>query len=164
MIQKTSYRYAILILILGLVATALAITNVVQPLRQVIREKILGTDRNVLGKTEGDLSGKGDYYLIAKVHSTDTLSLEIYRVKSIGSSNNKDLAFEGRMILPEKRDAYLNFHGRQTNLALTDIDNDGTLEILAPTFDENLIPRLNVYKFDIPTSTFIKLSSDQIHI
>ena len=49
--------------------------------------------------------------------------------------------------LPDKKDGYFTFNGDVTNLAVDDIDNDKKSEILATTFDNDLVAHLNVYRY-----------------
>jgi hypothetical protein len=53
-----------------------------------------------------------------------------------------------RVLLPDKHDGLFNFEGHVTRLAIADIDQDGTMELLAPTFDQQLVPHLNVFRYN----------------
>lgn len=141
-------------------ASFLGMTTVVPALRERAREFLLGSDRVVLAKAEGDLSGRGDFYVVVKVKTSETLNLELYHQ----IPNQRELVFQKRVILPEKRDGYFTYRGKDTNLVLADIDNDGGLEILAPAFDENLVPRLNVYKYDPAAQSVQRLGADDIQL
>jgi hypothetical protein len=114
----------------------------------------------VLAKAEADLTGKGLRVAVVKVQTADTIALEIFE----NDGNEGKLKFVKRIVLPEKRDAYFNFRGNATNLVVTDVDNDGELEIVAPTFDQNLVPRLNVYKFDSSVHDFLRLGPDNYQL
>lgn len=129
-------------------------------LRQYIKGELVNHERTILAKAEGDLTGKGDPVVIIKVKTPDSLSLEIY-AKAPGK---EETVFQKRLILPERRDGYFTYRGQETNLVLADIDHDGTLEILAPAFDEGLIPRLNVYKYDSTTQSFLKMGADSLSL
>jgi len=157
-------KYILTVLSLTVLAALFAAINVIPKLRGTVRGSIIGMDREVLAKAEADLTGKGDRYMIAKVITPDSLALEFYRVTAAEPPNKANILFESRVVLPEKRDAYINFRGREANLILADVDNDGTLEVIAPTFDENLIPRLNVYKLEPQSNTFLKVRADQIQL
>lgn len=141
---------------LCLISTSLIILSVIPSSREFIRSIIVENSRIILAKADGDITGKGLIVSVIKVKSADTLSLEIFEHKNDPQGSK----FLKRIILAEKRDAYFSFRGNATNLAVTDIDHDGTLEIVAPTFDENLIPRLNVFKYDLDRSDFIRLGPE----
>lgn len=142
-------------LILTFISASLGVATIVPTLRQSARDLVLSHKRVVLGKVEGDLTGKRDHVVIVKVQTADTLSLEIYR-HLVG---NDDLTFQRRIILPEKRDGYFHYRGEATNLLMADLDQDGGLEVIAPAFDENLIPRLNVFKYDAADDEFVRMNS-----
>lgn len=143
-------------LILTIVSASLGVATIVPHLRQQARDLVLSHKRIVLGKVEGDLTGKRDRVVIVKVKTADTLSLEVYR-HLVGQ---EDLSFQKRIILPEKRDGYFHYRGEATNLLMADVDQDGGLEVIAPAFDENLIPRLNVFKYDADNDEFLKMNSN----
>ena len=52
--------------------------------------------------------------------------------------------------------------GNTTNLAIMDVDHDGVLELLAPAYDDNLIPRLNIYKYSPQDRSFTRMESGSI--
>lgn len=117
---------------------------------------IISNSRKILAKADADITGQGMRLAIIKVKTSDTLALEIFE----NEGDSGKLKFVKRIVLPEKRDAYFNFRGNATNLVVTDVDNDGSLEIVSPAFDENLIPRLNIYKYDSDARDFIRLGPE----
>ncbi len=139
-------------------AFTLGAINLVPSLRGRVRAQLIRPSRSVLSQAEGVLIPGEPPETVVKVLNRDHISLEIY-------SNPKDGA-EHQLIytidLPDSRDAYFNYSGVATNLVLGDIDNDGQLEVLAPTFDENLIPRLRVYKYDMVSKTFYRVDANSV--
>lgn len=123
------------------------------------RDLFLTSNRVILAKADGHLT-KDMPVTVVKVKTADTLSLEIYT----RNPDSDALTFLKRVLLKEKRDAHFTFRDNATNLVLTDLDEDGNLEILAPTFDENLIPRLNVYRYNPDTHSFSKMGADTIKL
>lgn len=138
------------------IAVMLAVASIYSPTRDFIRENIVAQPRKVLAKADADLTGKGDWVTVIKVQTSEGLALEIYRI----DRNHAESIFMKRIPLTDTRDGYFTFRGNATNLALTDVSGDGVLDIVAPTFDENLVPRLNVYKYDSDAKDFIKMSSE----
>lgn len=134
----------------------LAAFTVYTPSREVIRENILSHSRKILAKADADLTGKGDWVTVIKVQTADSLSLEIYHTDPQHTTSE----FMKRLVLPDRRDGYFTFHQNATNLAITDVDGDGRLDIIAPTFDESLIPHLNIYRFDADAKDFVKMGGD----
>jgi hypothetical protein len=47
-------------------------------------------------------------------------------------------------------------------MGLADIDKDHNLELLVPVFDQSLVARLNVFKFNPNTKNFEKILNTQI--
>lgn len=116
-------------------------------LRAGLRAAVLTDDgRSVLSTAQGRLLGDASVFTVAKIKTREALYLEIYETLSEGQSK-----FVEKIELTDARDGYFDFNGRATNLAIADLDGDGRPEILAPSFDDDLIGRLNVFKYD-PTS------------
>jgi len=139
------------LLLVALIVTAVAITP---SWRQAVRDLVSPEQRVILAKITGDLTGQGLQVMVLKIQVRDSLILEIYSVE-----NSEENAMMAKIVLPEKRDAYFQLKGNATNLGLADVDNDGTLEIIAPTFDDQMIARLNIYKFNSATRSFDRLNA-----
>jgi hypothetical protein len=139
------------LLLLALLVTAVAITP---SWRQGVRDLFLPEQRTILAKVSGDLTGQGLHVMVLKIQMRDTLVLEIYNVEK-----PEENTLMARIVLPEKRDAYFQLKGNATNLGLADVDNDGTLEIIAPAFDDQMIARLNIYKYNSATHSFDRLNA-----
>jgi hypothetical protein len=139
------------LLALALLVTAIAVTP---SWRQTFRDFFNPEQRNILAKISGDLNGQGLHVTILKIQTRDNLVLEIYNAE-----NPEAISLMTKIVLPEKRDAYFQLKGNATNLGLVDVDNDGVLEILAPTFDDQMIARLNIYKFNPATRGFDRMNA-----
>ncbi|HEY1078908.1 MAG TPA: hypothetical protein VGE46_02390 [Bdellovibrio sp.] len=48
----------------------------------------------------------------------------------------------------DARDGHVLMQGNATNLAITDVDKDGQLEIVVPTYDDQSVPRLNIFRYN----------------
>ena len=141
---------------IAIISLALAVLTLFPQSKAFINSLILQNSRVVLAKAEADLTGKGFKVAVLKVQTADSLNLEIFETEGI----EQKLQFVKRIVLSEKRDAYMDFRGRPANLAIADIDEDAVLEIVAPAFDENLIPRLNIYKYDTEQKDFTKMGPE----
>lgn len=126
--------------------------------REAIRDRFLSDSRQVLAKVDGDLNGQGDFISVVKVKTRDDLIVEVYTL----NPQKDETSLRARLILPESKDGFFQFRGRPTNLALVDMDGDNWLEIIAPTFDENLIPRLHVYHYDPHAQIFVPMGPESI--
>lgn len=140
--------------LLTLVAMALVTVVVVPSLRNKIKETFLRSERDVIAKVSGSLTPEGPRVTILKIKSKGNLSLEVY---SIDNANEMHLL--SRLPLFETRDGYFLVQGNATNLALTDVDKDGNLEIVAPTYDDQMVPRLNIFKYNPNTKSFDRVSA-----
>jgi hypothetical protein len=112
-------------------------------LRSSARALLIKDERRVVSTATGDLVGDGSLFTVVKVKTQTGLFLEVYNSLADGG-----LVFLERVKLNDRQDAFFNFSGQLANLAITDIDGDGRSEVLAPGFDDNLVGRLHVYRFD----------------
>lgn len=142
-----------LLIFLVLVALAVTAIAIIPSWRQGVRDLFTPDTRRILAKVTGDLTGQGMRVTVLKIQTRDSLILEIY-----DDSKTDENPLMTRITLPEKRDAYFQLKGNATNLALADIDNDGLLEIIAPTFDDQMVARLNIYKFNPTTRGFERVN------
>lgn len=149
-------KEVILISALALVAMTLVTAVVVPSLRAKIKEAFTSTDRDVVAKVSGTLSAQGPHVTVLKIKNKNTLSLEIY-----ATDENQALILMAKLPLFETRDGYFLLQGNATNLALTDMDKDGNPEIVAPTYDEQMVPRLNIFKFNPDTKGFDRMTAPE---
>ena len=77
-----------------------------------------------------------------KVKWKDQIIIEIFPYNNLKEENSM---FD-RIVLSNSQDAYFSFQNNSTNLAIADVDNDGLLEILVPTYDIEQNARLNTFK------------------
>lgn len=144
----------ILISILAVVALLVTALAIVPSYRQRLRDYFGPEHRTILAKISGDLTGQGMRVTVLKIQTRENLVLEIY-----SEENPETSSLMAKIPLPEKRDAYFSLKGNATNLGLADIDNDGTLEVLVPTFDEQMVARLNIYKFNNEIRSFERVTA-----
>lgn len=141
---------------LGLMAVGAFVAVTHPDVRAAVRGTLRSDFRTVISTAKGDLSGTGSMYTVAKVKTRDNIYLEIFETVADAAANSAPHLVE-RIELADARDAYFNFDGQATNLAIEDINGDGRPEILAPTFDRNLVGRLNVFQYDDATRDFRKI-------
>jgi hypothetical protein len=106
-----------------------------------------GSGRELLASVDGDVLNNGTTVKVIKYQGPETVFLEIV-------DPNKTESLIARIVLPDKHDGLFNLHGRITRLANVDVDGDGQNELLAPTFDDQLVPHLNIYRYDPATTRF----------
>lgn len=140
--------------LLALVAMTLVTVAVIPSVRSKIKEAFASTDRDVVAKVTASLSSEGPRVTVLKIRSKNSLSLEIYTL-----SENGETSLNTKIPLFESRDGYFLLQGNATNLALTDVDKDGNPEIVAPTYDDQMVPRLNIFKYNPATKTFDRMTA-----
>ena len=135
---ETSFkkREIFLMLGLGLLAMSLIAVAVIPPLRLKVKEVFLFSGRNVIAKVSGQLTAMGPQVTVLKIKTNNLLDIEVFTL-----DEEQNLTFLARLPLFESRDGYFLLQGNATNLALTDVDKDGKLEIVAPTYDDQMVPR-----------------------
>ena len=122
------------------------------PMREYLRSFFLGEQRQILSTAVADLLNDGSHIKVVKLQDIKGLFLEFYRQKEDG-----DFIKIWSTKLSGNQDGYFQIKGRALNLAIDDIDNDNTLEVLAPSFDNNLIAHLNIFHYNKRTSQFEQL-------
>ncbi len=118
-------------------------------LRYKARHWILGSQRRVLSTAVADLLKDGHYVKVVKFQVAEGLFLEFYQQQT-----NGDFKKIWKTKLSGNQDGYFQMKGRTINLAIDDIDNDNTLEVLAPSFDDNLIAHLNIFHYNEESAQF----------
>jgi len=144
----------VLMLALALVAMTITTVAVVPSLRDKVKAAFELGDREILAKVSGRISVKGPRVTVLKIREKNRLSLEVYDLDGADG-----MGLIAKIPLAESRDGYFSLQGNATNLALTDVDSDGQMEIVAPTYDEQMVPRLNIYKYNFDTKGFDKVTA-----
>lgn len=154
----------LLMLFLLIAAVLSAAVSIIPSWRQKAQEHLLHSDRKILAKvvTRIDLN-KPDEFFIFKIQQGDQLFVEVYKqIKDESGTHDAESQFLTKILLAEKKDAFVNFQGNATNLAVTDMDHDGKQEIIIPSYDNEISPRLNIYKYNEETQSFDRLRSESL--
>jgi hypothetical protein len=139
-----------LLLSVTMVVAAILMAVVLTPsLRQRIQDHFIPSGREILATAEGDLLNNHGMAKVLKYRDRDGIHLEILTLQPDGATTMVE-----RIQLPDKHDGLFNFHGHVTRLAIADVDQDGQVELLAPTFDNQLVPHLNVFRYNPATAHF----------
>lgn len=126
-----------------IVAAALVAAALTPSLRLKVQSWLARDGREILATAEGDLLNDGSLAKVIKYRHQEGIYFEVLKMASNGTSETVE-----RVLLPDKHDGLFNFQGHVTRLAITDIDGDGKSELLAPTFDNQLVPHLNVFRYN----------------
>ena len=145
-----------LMAVLALIAMAMLTVAIVPSFRTAVKDALIPNERIILAKVSGSISPDGPRVTILKIRTKDALTLEIYSDEP--ESENSLLA---RVPLFENRDGYFVVNGNATNLALTYVDQDGTMEIVAPTYNDQMVPRLNIFKYNRASKNFDRVNAPE---
>lgn len=114
-------------------------------------------NREVLAKASADFNGKGLLLTVVKVRWRGNIMLEIFPYTNL----KEETSMFDRIVIANAEDAYFMFQNNSTNLAITDIDGDGFLEILAPTYDSQQNARLNTFKLRADQKGFDRATPEE---
>ena len=137
-------------------ALAMVTISAIPPWRIAIRNALQSDHREILAKVVTPLTGNSEVFTIFKIKQKDQFFVEVYKQ----TDPQAESVFLTKIILSDKKDAFFNFQGQATNLAVSDIDHDGVQEILVPAYDFDSTARLNIYKFNEKTNSFDRQNSN----
>lgn len=144
------------LIILAVLAMLVTTVAVVPSLRTQVKDFFIGEERTILAKVGGNIGPQGPKVTALKIRSKEGLSLEVY-----SNTAEEGLVLIAKINLYEKRDGYFSLKGNATNLALVDVDKDGLMELVAPTYDDQMIPRLNVFKYNDQSKHFDRVNAPE---
>jgi hypothetical protein len=133
----------ILFAVPALIAATLVVAAAVPSWREKVQSYFALHNQEILATADGDLLGDGTSVKVLKFRNAEGIFVEVLKMLPNGDSKLID-----RITLPDKHDGMFNYQGHVTRLAVADIDNDGQLELLIPTFDNQLVPHLNVFHYN----------------
>lgn len=136
-------RKWIFIALSALLAAGLVVAAAIPSVRESIQARITPKSHELLATADGDLLGDGTAVKVIKFRNGEGIYVEVLKMLPSGDTSLID-----RILLPDKHDGMFNYQGHVTRLAVADIDNDGKMELLVPTFDNQLVPHLNVFRFN----------------
>lgn len=137
---------------ISIAAIAAVLAVVVPDIRQTLVEHMSENPRIVLSTADGDVIGHGELAKVVKVQTPQGLYIEIYQ------TSNNSLELIDRIEIENSKDGYFMFNGEASNLILEDVDRDSVVEILAPSYDSNLMAHLNIFSYDKIKNKFVKLN------
>lgn len=132
-----------------LIAVIAAVISSFPTVQNRVKESFFKANRVVLAKINTYYGIEQREYLILKIKDEAGLQIEIYEINNDGGQ-----AFKQKFELTQDSDAYITLDKNTTNLALSDVDKDGVLDILAPSVDRNGNLRLNAFRFNLEFNSF----------
>lgn len=140
--------------VLAVLAMVLLTVAIIPSLRNSVKEIFSSSERIILAKVSGNITAEGPRVTILKIRSKDSLTLEVY-----SDDPGQENTLIAKIPLFETKDAFFVVNGNATNLALTDVDKDETMEIVAPTYNEQMVPRLNIFKYNRASKSFDRVNA-----
>ena len=118
--------------------------------RKWVRSQVVSERQQMLSKVYGDLMHNGSSIKVVKLKSITGIVLEFY-----SSAENGIRHLVTRVEIPNARDGFFDHRGQALQLAVVDLDGDGKMELLSPTFDENLLAQLTPYHYSPEWDAFV---------
>lgn len=147
---NSSKKQLIMVTALFIISLLFMIIAIVPSFRNKAKKYLAFSERKIIAKTSGELTLHGPEITAIKLFEEGKLYIEFYQTQ-----NETGIQAQiGKIHLTDNKDGFFLFQGNSTNLAMYDTDGDGNLEVVAPTFDLDNNPRLNVFKFNPDTNRF----------
>ena len=120
------------------------------PAKKWVQSHIFSSSQEILSIVQGDLLHNGSYIKVVKLKTLQGVVLEFYSEPINGSRY-----LISQVKIPNAKDGFFNHRGEAVQLAVVDLDGDGKMELLAPTFNDQMLARLNPYHYDSNQESFI---------
>ena len=88
--------------------------------------------------------------MILKIQDSSGIIIEVYDV----NRETRAQTFKQKFELAQDADAYVTLDKTSTNLALSDVDQDGYMDIMTPSVDRNGTLRLNTFRYNLDLKMF----------
>lgn len=138
------------------VAAVVAVASSIPAVQNYAKSLLSKPERHILAKVTGYYGTNQNEYLILKLKDEFGIQIEIYETDKETSQQ----IFKQRFELTQDTDAYITLDRNTTNLALSDVDKDGQLDVLAPSVDRNGNLRLNSFRFNAELNSFEPLQEN----
>lgn len=125
----------------------------------------VSNERTVLATIETEKLKGPHPFKILKIKEGPKIWLEIY-YQMPNDKNKTTSELHTRLDLRGEFDGHVLIMERATNLAISNIDRDNELEILAPTYSRGMTPILNIYKYDpiLEEFKFVDMGSNGLQL
>lgn len=131
-------------------AIVIAVLSSLTSVQKKLSPLLENPSRIVLAKVSTYYGVEQQQFLILKVRDGQGIQIEVYEIDAKTNAQN----FKQKFDLSQDADAYVTIDRNSTNLALSDVDKDGILDILAPSVDRNGNLRLNTFRFQPELKVF----------
>lgn len=145
-----------LIAAMTVVAIIIAVLSSSQTVRNYFSPASNGTtQRQILAKVFSTYDEIN--FVIFKIRTGEGIDIEIYE-KDPETFFQK---LKQKFSFPGDKDAFLLVDGNSISLALSDVDQNGIMDIVMPTVDQYGLSRLNVFKYDSDLKQFSQTVDSQ---
>ncbi|MDE0119529.1 MAG: hypothetical protein OXM55_05925 [Bdellovibrionales bacterium] len=121
------------------------------PMRQGVQSWLVSEEKKLLSVVHSrDLIYDGTPIKVVKFQTLKGIVLEFY-----SKHQNGYHALVTRVEIPSAKDGFFDHRGQAVQLAVVDLDGDGKMELLSPTFNEHLQASLNPYHYSTEAKAFI---------
>lgn len=138
-----------IILLLSLVVITLGVIALKPDWRNQAQHLFRAQQKRVLAAVSGRFIPDHTPLRAVKIINSDEVFIEIFEESPEGGLNKLFTIRTGH-----PHDGQFNFKGQVSRLVASDLDGDGTDELLVPAFDQSLRPRLHVYKYQSELKDF----------
>ncbi len=142
--------FLIVLLIAFTIVTTISLSG---NLRNKVKALFESNEREVLATIEGRIVDHSTFQKVIKVLDGQNIRIELYSIQ------NETPELMSELVLENRKDGFATVAGQATQLAVQDFDGDGIEEIIVPTFDQKMDPRLNVFKYNPETNTLENVTS-----
>lgn len=125
------------------------------PARDLLNRLTQSHDRKVIATLETNLSMPNKKFKILKIKSERDLWIEIY---DLNLSEDRVAYFK----LPSKFDGQMFINKKASSLFAADIDGDQILEIISPSFNSDLHPKVHAFRYNPVTDRFSEISDQDL--
>ncbi len=123
--------------------------------RLSLNNLIQNKNRKIIATLQTNLSIPNKNFKILKIKHNSDLWIEIY---DLSSSENRVAEFQ----LLKKTNAQMLVKKKASSLFASDLDGDKILEILAPSFNSKLHPKIHAFRYNPVTNSFSKISDQDL--
>ena len=139
-----------IVVVFIVLAVILAVLSSLTPIQKFLEPYLKSQSRSLLAKVTHFYGFDHTNFSILKFKDPSGIQIEIYEINPESSAQT----FVQKFDLSQDSDAYVSIDKNSTNLALSDLDQDGHLDILAPSVDRNGNLRLNTFRFNPELKSF----------